>query len=75
MKKNVGTADKIVRVIIAIVLAVLYFAGIVKGVLGIIFLILAIILILTSIFSFCLLYTLFGISTCPTKTQDSSEEK
>lgn len=73
MKKNVGTADKIVRVIAAIILAVLYFAGVIQGILGIILLILAIIFIITSVVSFCPLYTLFGISTCPTKAQDTTE--
>ncbi|MGB9697268.1 MAG: YgaP family membrane protein [Ignavibacteria bacterium] len=73
MKKNVGTTDRIVRIIVAIILAVLYFAGIVHGVLGVILLILAIVLVITSVMSFCALYTLLGISTCPAKTQDTTE--
>lgn len=63
MKKNVGSADKIIRVILAIVLAALYFTGTVSGVAGVVLLVLAVILVLTSIISFCPLYWPFGIST------------
>lgn len=63
MKKNVGNRDKIIRIILAIVLAVLYFANVVTGVLGIILLILAGVLLVTSFISFCPLYTIFGIKT------------
>lgn len=75
MKKNVGTADKIVRVIVAILLGVLYFTGVIPGVIGVILLILAIIFILTSLISFCPLYTLFGISTCPVEKEASEQNQ
>jgi len=67
MKKNVGSIDKVVRIIIAIVLAVLYFANVVTGTLSIIFLVLAAIMLLTSLISFCPLYAPFGMSTCKKK--------
>jgi hypothetical protein len=67
MKKNMGSVDKIVRVIIAAVIAGLYYAGIISGTLGIVLLVLAGVFVLTSLVSFCPLYTLFGISTCPNK--------
>jgi hypothetical protein len=67
MKKNMGTADRIIRVIIAAIVGVLYFTGTVTGTLGIVLLILAGIFVLTSVISFCPLYAPFGIKTCPTK--------
>ena len=65
MKKNMGTVDKTVRIIIAAVVAGLYYAGTISGTLGIVLLVLAGVFVLTSLVSFCPLYTLFGISTCP----------
>jgi hypothetical protein len=63
MKKNIGTADRIVRILIAVVLAVLFFTKVVTGITGIILLVLAAVLILTSIVSFCPIYFPFGLST------------
>jgi uncharacterized membrane protein YtjA (UPF0391 family) len=67
MKKNMGTADRIIRVIIAAIIGVLYFTGTVTGTLGIVLLVLAVVFILTSLISFCPLYLPFGIKTCPSK--------
>ena len=67
MKKNMGTADRIIRLIIAAIVGVLYFTGIVSGTLGVVLLILAGIFVLTSVISFCPLYAPFGISTCSLK--------
>jgi hypothetical protein len=67
MKKNMGAADKIVRIILALVIAGLYFGGIVSGAIGITLLVLGGIFVLTSFISFCPLYAPFGISTCKTK--------
>ena len=67
MKKNVGSTDKAVRIILAIILAILYFTNVVTGTLGIVFLALAAVLLLTSFISFCGLYAPFGISTCSKK--------
>ena len=58
-----GTADKILRILFAIVIAGLYFANIISGTVAIILLILAGVFILTSFMSFCPLYYPFGIST------------
>jgi len=63
MKKNMGTADKSIRVLAAIVLAILYYNGIVTGTLGIILLVLAGIFVLTSLINFCPLYPIFKINT------------
>jgi hypothetical protein len=63
MKSNMGTADKVVRILVAFVIAGLYFANIVSGTLAIVLLVLAGVFILTSFMSFCPLYLPFGIST------------
>jgi hypothetical protein len=63
MKKNMGTIDKVVRILVAIVIAGLYFANIISGTVAIILLILAGVFILTSFMSFCPLYLPFGLST------------
>jgi len=67
MKKNMGTTDKIVRLLLAIVAAVLYFTGTISGTLGIVLMVAAGIFLLTSLISFCPLYAPFGISTCKVK--------
>lgn len=67
MKKNMGTTDKIVRIIIALTIAVLYFTNVISGTLAIVLGALAIIFALTSLISFCPLYLPFGISTCKRK--------
>ena len=64
MKKNMGNIDKIVRILIALVIAVLFFMNIISGTLGLVLLALAGVFVLTSLISFCPLYTLFGINTC-----------
>lgn len=63
MKPNMGTIDKVVRILLAIAIVVLYFANIISGTLAIILLIFAGIFIVTSFVSFCPLYLPFGIST------------
>ncbi len=67
MKKNMGTADRIIRVIIAAIVGVLYFTGTITGTLGIVLLVLAGCFRFTSLISFCPLYAPFGIKTCPIK--------
>jgi hypothetical protein len=63
MKLNMGSADKIIRIIIAVVIVGLFLTHIISGTLGIILLVLASIFVLTSFISFCPLYLPFGIST------------
>jgi hypothetical protein len=63
MKSNMGTIDRTIRAVLAIILAVLYFTGTVTGTLGIVLLVLAGVLLLTSLISFCPLYVPFKIST------------
>jgi hypothetical protein len=63
MKANMGTADKAIRILIAIVLIILYFTDQISGTAAIILLAFAGIFIATSFMSFCPLYLPFGIST------------
>lgn len=63
MKKNIGSADKILRILAAIVIAVLYFTDTITGTLGLILGIVAIVLLLTSLMSFCPAYLPLGINT------------
>jgi len=63
MKKNIGSTDRIIRLILAVVVGVLYYTGVISGVQSIVLLILAGIFILTSAISFCPLYWPFGIKT------------
>jgi hypothetical protein len=63
MKKNMGTIDRAIRILVAVVLAVLYFTNVISGTLGVILLIVAGVFVLTSFISFCPLYTLFGLSS------------
>jgi len=63
MKKNMGLADKIIRLIIAALVAIIYFTNVITGTLGIVLIVIAAIFVLTSFISFCPLYWPFNIST------------
>ncbi len=70
MKKNMGSTDKIVRIILALIVVALYYFGVIEGTLAYVLLALAAIFVLTSLISFCPLYAPFGMSTCKTKSSD-----
>ena len=63
MKPNMGNVDRIIRLVLAVIFAYLYFTGAVSGTLGIILIVLAAIFLLTSLVSFCPLYYPFKFST------------
>ncbi len=63
MKKNVGTVDKSIRILVAVVISVLFFTNVLTGTLGIVLLILAVVFVIVSLISFCPLYLPFGINT------------
>ena len=63
MKKNMGTIDRIIRILLAIVVVILYMTGSITGVAAIILGILAFVFIITSLIGFCPLYVPFKIST------------
>lgn len=69
MKKNMGSADRVTRLVLAAIFAALYFTNTVTGTLGIVLLVLGAVFVLTSLISTCPLYSIFGISTCPVKKQ------
>jgi len=67
MKKNMGSTDKIIRTLIALIIAVLYFTETISGTTALILLAFAIIFLITSFISFCPLYVPFGLSTSKKK--------
>lgn len=67
MKKNMGTADRIIRTILAVVMIGLFLTNTITGTWAYVLMAAAIIFLLTSVISFCPLYLPFGIKTCKTK--------
>jgi hypothetical protein len=63
MTKNVNTTDRIVRLVIAVAIAILYFTNVISGALAIILGILAVVFLATSLLGFCPLYAAFKLST------------
>ena len=70
MKKNMGTLDRVLRVIVSVTLAILYFTDIITGTLGLIVFIFACVMFLTSLVGNCPPYTLMGINTCKMKPKE-----
>ena len=62
-----GNADRIIRFIIAAVIAYLYYDATISGTFGLILLIVAAVFALTSFISFCPLYSILGITSCAVK--------
>lgn len=67
MKKNMGNTDKMIRTLVAIVIAALYYTNVISGTLGLVLIILAVVFLLTSLLSFCPLYLPFKINTIKKK--------
>jgi uncharacterized membrane protein len=67
MKKNMGSIDRVIRVVLAVAFGLLVLTGTVSGVLAIIMGVLAVVFLGTAAIGFCPLYAPFGISTCPRK--------
>jgi hypothetical protein len=63
MKKNMGTVDKVIRVLVAVIILVLYFTHVISGTLAVILLILAGVFVVTSLIGTCPLYIPLGINT------------
>lgn len=63
MKKNIGSIDKVIRILMALLVIVLYFTQVISGTVAVILLIVSAILILTSLVSFCPIYWSVGISS------------
>jgi hypothetical protein len=65
MKKNMGNTDRTIRLLVAAVLLALYFTDTITGTIGAFMVVLSIIFAATSVVSFCPLYVLVGLNTCP----------
>lgn len=63
MKRNMSTADRSIRLVIAALIIILYLTNVIAGTLGIVLLVIAGILMLTSFVGYCPLYSLLGIHT------------
>tara|TARA_B100000508_G_scaffold89945_1_gene70085 strand:+ start:63 stop:272 length:210 start_codon:yes stop_codon:yes gene_type:complete len=68
MKKNMGKMDRIIRILIAVAVGVLYWQGMISGTLAIVLGAISVVFVLTSFVSFCPLYAIVGLNTCTTKT-------
>lgn len=68
MKKNLGYTERVTRIILAAILGFLYYSNTITGTLGIIVLVVAVVLLVTSFVSFCPLYAMLGLKTRHTKT-------
>jgi len=63
MKKNMGTLDRIVRTLLAVVVGVIYYLEIISGTVAIVLGVLAVVFLITSLIGTCPLYLPFGLST------------
>ncbi len=70
MKTNMGKADRLIRILVAIAAGVLIYFNIISGTLAYILLAVAAIFVLTSLVSFCPLYAVFGLNTCKVKQKE-----
>lgn len=68
MKRNMGGIDRIIRFMVALLVAVLYYFKIIEGTLAYVLLALSGVFVLTGLIGFCPLYRLFGLSTCKIKS-------
>lgn len=72
MKKNMGTVDSILRIVVAAIIITLYLMNLITGTMAIILFVLAIVFILTGFLQFCPLYLPFGINTRKTDENKNS---
>lgn len=71
MKKNMGTADRVIRFVVAIIIAGLYFTGTISGLLATVLGVVAIAFLVTSAVARCPCYLPFGLSSCKAPTGPS----
>lgn len=69
MKKNMGNLDRVLRLVVAAVVIVLFVQHIIAGTLGIILIVIAGVFVLTSFIGFCPVYVALGINTCKGKAK------
>ena len=70
MKKNMGTLDRVIRILAAVAIVALYYTNQISGTIAIIGLVIASIFIVTSLMSFCPIYLPFGIHTCKKEVKE-----
>jgi hypothetical protein len=63
MKKNMGTIDKVIRILVAVLVVILYFTNVISGTPGIILLALSAVLVVTTVLGFCPIWLALGLST------------
>lgn len=63
MKKNMGTIDRVIRIVIAVAIAAIYSSGNISGTVAIVLGVIAVVFLLTSLVGFCPIYTVLGLST------------
>ena len=68
MEKNVGNRDKLIRVVIAFVIAIMGLTGVIDGTIETVLLVVAVLLAITGLFNFCPVYKLLGMNTCKVRT-------
>ena len=73
MTKNVGTVDRTLRVIVALVIAALYFAGTINGTVAIVLGVVAVLMVVTGFAAWCPAYLPFGLSTCARKAETAAK--
>jgi len=69
MKKNISTTDSVIRLLLAAVVAILYFTRQIEGTLAAVLGIAAIVLAVTAVINFCPIYHLLGLSTAKKSAQ------
>lgn len=67
MKKNMGTADQVIRLLVALAIGILYLTHVISGTVALVLGILAVVFIITTFAGFCPLYRIFGIHTLQRK--------
>ena len=71
MKPNMGLADRVIRILIAVILVFAYYTNLISGTFAIVAMIIAVAFVITGFLSFCPLYWPFGISTRKKTGQES----
>ena len=62
-----GNTDRLIRLLLAILVAVLFYTNVIGGIFGIVLMVIAGVFVVTSLISFCPLYTLIGVNSCSAK--------
>lgn len=73
MNKNIGSADRIIRLVVAVVLIGLFAANVVSGTVGYIVLVVAAIAAITALVNFCPLYAILGMGTHKAEAAPAAE--